>query len=196
MLPRTRVLRRVAVSLATAASLIWATAGVGTAEAASHHSPAATSRYASQAKAFGLNTKEAATLQRQVDHYLSTVGGTQVAANRIQVPAGTLVLPLPGVKYASNSATPTSTKSAQYRCDYGHFCAFTGTNYTGTVFDMYNCVEQYISWMGNGSWVNNQTTGTQAQFKSSDHVTRWTDPGAYDWDDVADWTWVWYVKPC
>jgi hypothetical protein len=61
---------------------------------------------------------------------------------------------------------------------------------------MYNCTEYDMPWSSLGSWINNQTPGTRAQFRSSDHVTRWSDSGAYDSDASADWSWVWYVKPC
>ncbi|WP_405464167.1 hypothetical protein OG783_09075 [Streptomyces jietaisiensis] len=61
---------------------------------------------------------------------------------------------------------------------------------------MYQCAECSIPWSGNGSWINNRTTGTVARFRSDDHVTRWRDGGAYSNDPVADRTWVWYLRNC
>jgi hypothetical protein len=91
---------------------------------------------------------------------------------------------------------PAGPSSATYTCGYGHFCAYSGPNFTGDVIDMYQCAEYSIPWSGHGSWINNQTTGTVAQFRSDDHVNRWHDTGAYDSDDDADWSWVWYVRNC
>ena len=95
---------------------------------------------------------------------------------------------------ATHSAGTAAAAAAS--CPYKYFCAYPGANFTGTPILMYNCTEYDMPWSSVGSWINNQTPGTRAQFRSSDHVTRWTDDGAYDTDASADWSWVWYVKPC
>jgi hypothetical protein len=98
----------------------------------------------------------------------------------------------------AGAATPSSGyAAAAASCPYKYFCAYPEPNFGGTPLPpMYNCTEYYIPWTSIGSWINNQTPGTRAQFKSSDHVTRWTDSGAYDSDASADWNWVYWVKPC
>lgn len=95
---------------------------------------------------------------------------------------------------ATHSAGAAAAAAAS--CPYKYFCAYPGANFTGTPIPMYNCTEYDIPWTTVGSWINNQTPGTRAQFRSSDHVTRWTDTGAYDSDASADWSWVYWVKPC
>ncbi|WP_178880368.1 peptidase inhibitor family I36 protein [Streptomyces acidiscabies] len=96
---------------------------------------------------------------------------------------------------AATHSAGTAAKVAA-SCPYEYFCAYPGRNFTGTPILMYHCVEREIPWTSVGSWINNQTPGTSAQFRSSDHVTRWRDGGAYSWDTDADWSWVYWVKPC
>ncbi|NKQ23201.1 peptidase inhibitor family I36 protein [Streptomyces galbus] len=102
------------------------------------------------------------------------------------------VLTMASTADAATNSAATATAS----CPYKYFCAYPGGNFTGTPILMYNCTEYDMPWSSLGSWINNQTPGTRAQFRSSDHVTRWSDSGAYDSDASADWSWVWYVKPC
>lgn len=96
----------------------------------------------------------------------------------------------------ADAATQSAGTAAAASCPYQYFCAYPEPNFGGTPILMYNCREYDIPWSGLGSWINNQTPGTRAQFRSSDHVTRWTDDGAYDSDASAPWGWVWWVKPC
>lgn len=143
----------------------------------------------------GLTSAEATALQNRVDAYIADVGGTQIAADRIRLGTGAvLTLALPG--RAVGAGRGETTRAASYACRYGHFCAYSDVNWSGDVIDMYYCADYKIPWFGNGSWINNQTPGTQAGFKDWDFVVRWVDPGAYSSDDVADWTWVNYLKNC
>jgi hypothetical protein len=82
------------------------------------------------------------------------------------------------------------------RLALGHFCAYSGINFTGQAIDMFACRDYTIPWAGRGSWINNQTSGTRAQFKSSDGVVRWTSDQPYTDDRGADWSWVHRVRPC
>lgn len=169
---------------------ISATAGAAPADSASE---ARADAYASQARTLGLSSAEAKELQNRADSYLARMGGTQIAADRIQLGKG-VVLRLALPTRADGARSGGSREAAL--CDYGHFCAFSDTGWTGYVIDMYQCAEWEIPWTWHGSWINNQTRGTRAQFRSSDHVTRWADSGAYSADGDADWSWVWYLKPC
>ncbi|WP_405835252.1 hypothetical protein [Streptomyces sp. NBC_01518] len=152
-----------------------------TADAATHNPG---TPFAAQAKTRVLGTAEAKE------------GGTQVATDRIRTAdegARALAL-MAGNSVDSKSTNGTAAIAAG--CGYKYFCAYPGPNFTGDPIPMYDCREYYIPWTSLGSWINNQTPGTRAQFRSSDHVTRWTDAGAYDTDASADWSWVYWVKPC
>ncbi|MEU6557103.1 hypothetical protein ABZ915_43725 [Streptomyces sp. NPDC046915] len=149
---------------------------------------------AAQTRELGLTSAEATALQNRVDAYIASVGGTQIAADRIRLGTGAvLTLALPSTAGADRGE---AAQVASYTCRYGHFCAYSDVNWSGDVIDMYHCADYKIPWFGNGSWINNQTPGTQAGFKDNDFVVRWADPGAYSSDDVADWSWVHYVKNC
>lgn len=180
-------------TIATAAAIASAVGMAGAASATPRHAAAP---FAAQAEALGLNSAQAKALQSRADSYLSERGGTQIAANKIKFTGGsTLVLALPGANQ-SYGKEQNGTAIASYTCGYGHFCAFSGINFTGDVIDMYRCAEYSIPWSGHGSWKNNQTTGTVANFESDDHISRWHDRGAYSQDEDADWSWVWYVRNC
>ena len=180
-------------TLAATASLATVMAMAGTAGAEARHSPAP---FAAQAQAFGLSTGEARALQNRADTHLAEEGGTQIAANKIRLTDGSmLVLALPG-GHAAYGKDSNGQALAQYPCDFGHFCAFSGTNFTGDVRDYFKCRENPMPFTGRGSWENNQYTGTIANFESSDHVSRWHDDGAYSEDKDADWTWVVWLRNC
>lgn len=180
-------------SVAAAAGLAAVVALSGAAGAAPAH-PA--SPFAAQARTLGMNSAQAQALQHRADSYVTEQGGTQVSVDRVRLSDGsTIILALPSGKY-TDGKEKNGTAVAAYTCGYGHFCAYSGTNFTGDVKDMFQCAEYSIPWSGRGSWKNNQTTGTVANFESSDHVSRWHDGGAYSQDNDADWSWVWYVRNC
>ncbi|MER6564079.1 hypothetical protein ABT300_41445 [Streptomyces sp. NPDC001027] len=54
---------------------------------------------------------------------------------------------------------------------YGYFCAFSGQKDTGTSIPMWHCTRCRIPWTANGSWTNNQTTGTIANFLDDSGVS-------------------------
>ncbi|MFF2517900.1 hypothetical protein [Streptomyces sp. NPDC058086] len=153
-------------------------------------------RFNQQAEELGLTATQAQSLQSRVNSYLKQVGGSQVAVNKIRVDdqGSFILLALPGEKKARDISSSTA---AGYNCPYKYFCAYQSVSYDGDVKAWTSCIDQSMPWSGYGSWVNNQTPGTVAQFKSGpDGVTRWRDSGAFSADDSADWTWVWWVKPC
>lgn len=151
--------------------------------------------FAAQAQKAGLTPVEAHALQSRADGYVSQLGGTQTALNRIQLPGGaTIALALPGETYARTAEG--ASLAAGPACPYTYFCAYFRPNFTSDVMMFTECGSNVIPWSSTGSWINNQTPGTRAKFLSSDGIVRWTDPGAYDTDDSADWSWVAYLKPC
>ncbi|MFE3269360.1 hypothetical protein [Streptomyces sp. NPDC059215] len=168
-------------------SAVLTMSGAATAESVSEGA------IASQVRALGLNAAETKTLQSRVDSYLVSLGGTQISANRIRLGEGAvLTLALP----TATGGDRKPSGAASYTCNYKHFCAYSGTYFTGDVIDMFTCAAYKIPWFGDGSWINHQTTGTQAGFRDNEFVVRWVDPGAYFQDEIADWTWVHYVTNC
>jgi hypothetical protein len=129
---------------------------------------------------------QAQQLQARADYYLATMGGKQVAPDRIDLGGAEVHLLAPN--------------SPAYTCGYKHFCAYGHQNYVGElpddVVDMYNCRDYYIPWGGRGSYNNNQTTGTKAVFKDGDGVEVTRTWGAPSKDVDYPWGWIWYVKAC
>ncbi|MBT2390766.1 hypothetical protein J7E87_15380 [Streptomyces sp. ISL-1] len=189
-------LRKLTASVFAVLALIAATAIVltGPATAATSAAGGGQGRFAAQAKQAGLTGAEAKQLQTSVDGYLATQGGTQVAANKIVLPGkGEIVVALPGERQARDL---TGAKTAR-ACPYENFCMYTGTNYTGTQFNLWRCQTYDLSnWNYPGSWINNQTPGTRARFLDRNYNTIYTTPGAYSYSSYYNWAPVWHVIPC
>jgi hypothetical protein len=85
-------------------------------------------------------------------------------------------------------------------CYSGHFCIYTGTGYTGTVFSFYHC--QYNggdwalqSWVAAGSYINDNSGGTDAYTKDQNHnVITASPPG--DSNTSYNFGPVYYVQAC
>jgi hypothetical protein len=85
-------------------------------------------------------------------------------------------------------------------CYSGHFCIYTGTNYTGTVFSFYHCRYNggdwaLQNWLSAGSYINHNSGGTDAYTKDQYHnVITATVPGSrnanYNFDPV------YFVQAC
>ncbi|MET7703599.1 hypothetical protein [Streptomyces sp. NPDC005485] len=186
-----RLGRALAASAATFVVLAASTGQAGAAEGGPG--------FAAQARAAGLTGAEAVTLQNRVDRYLAEMGGTQVAANRIDLGGrSSVTVRLPGEKAARDlSGSPASgAVSGRDRCDYKYMCAFSDTIFRGDRIDMYVCDDYPIPWSNDGSWVNNQTAGTVSQFKDKQGHVGWHDGGAYEEDISAPWYWVYDVRNC
>lgn len=90
-----------------------------------------------------------------------------------------------------------TTPAAAADCPAGNFCLFSGPDFTGAQFNLYRCDTYELSnWEGHGSWINNQTPGTRAQFLDQNRNVIYTTPGAYSAASSHDWTPVWYVRNC
>ncbi|MEU8582345.1 peptidase inhibitor family I36 protein [Streptomyces abikoensis] len=171
---------------ALAGSLIGAT---GTASASGTQQD-----FATQAKKAGLSAPQGKELQNRVDGYLKTLGGKQVAANKIEIKGGSVLLALPGEERARDLS---GAKAKFADCDYGNFCMFRGTYYTGDKLSLYYCKDYGLTnWVGNGSWWNRQTPGTQARLLGKGGGLVTITPGAESWEAVYNWDPIWTVRPC
>ncbi|MEU6539019.1 hypothetical protein [Streptomyces sp. NPDC047000] len=125
---------------------------------------------------------QATQLQLQVNSYLATHPGThQISANKIAIPGGSVTL----------AAAGTNTVSPAISCGSGHLCIQDGT---GATYDYYYCGYYSFDGVGDGTFNNNQTSGTVAKFYNSDGSLRWTNT-AKD-TGTASWTPVYYIRPC
>ena len=85
-------------------------------------------------------------------------------------------------------------------CYTGHFCIYTGTGYTGTVFSFYHCRYNggdwaLQNWLSAGSYINRNSGGTDAYTKDQNHnVITATAPG--DANSNYDFNPVYYVQAC
>jgi hypothetical protein len=164
--------------------------------AASAGAEGATSPYASQAKQAGLTASQTSALQNEVDRYLTQTGGKQVAANVIDLGGKNLMfVALPGETHPRDMTKGALADPCALPVAYGYFCAYSGTNWHGTSIPMYKCARYRIPWTADGSWVDNQTTGTVANFLDDSGVSRWNG-GAFNMDDDAPWYWVHWVQNC
>ncbi|MFF2079289.1 hypothetical protein ACFVXG_31610 [Kitasatospora sp. NPDC058162] len=183
--------------LLSAALLAFFTALVGGGQATAAPGAAA---FTAQARAAGLTTDQAASLQEKADSYLSTTGGTQVAPNRIQLDGATLYLTVPGEDHPRDLAGAGALAydpCAGGGADYKHMCAYRGTWYSGDEVDMYNCGRYYFStWSGPGSWDNNQSTGTVARMYGPSGARVFSTDPAHSQDPNGNWSPVHSVVNC
>jgi hypothetical protein len=121
-------------------------------------------------------------IQQKVAGYLATHPGThRISADEIAIPGGTLTF----------AATPDSSASPALSCASGHLCIQDGT---GEKYDYYYCGYYSFDGIGDGTFNNNQTSGTVAKFYNSDGSLRWTNT-AKD-TGTASWTPVYHIRPC
>jgi len=182
------VLALVAMLMALAAATGTATASsnaaTGTATASSN-TASSHPDFGTQARSLGLTSAQANTLQAQVNSYLSKLGGSQVAINKINLDnKGYVLFPLPGKKAAANF------------CSLYYFCAYSQPNFDGLAINMYKCGLYSIPFKGIGSWANNQTKGTRAAMYDTTGKLIYTTPGAYSQDTSGDWTPIASVRNC
>ena len=192
-------MRRVVIALMAALAACVATAGTAGAASADDRARVGTVAapdFSAQAEAAGLSRTEAASLQARADADAAKWGGTQVAANKIRVPGGELILALPGEKRARDLGAAGGAGAAA-SCPYTYVCAYSGPDFTGTELRLFTCdYPVRIYWSGTGSWINNQRAALTAKFYDANGYLGWTSPGGYSEDRYADWTWVYWLSPC
>lgn len=160
-----------------------------------------TASFVAQARAAGLTSGQANSLQNKVHQYLAAMGGKQVAPNRIQLDGATVYLTVPGEAHPRDLGSKTGAAAYEDPCmvsaNYGHMCAYRKTKYKGDEVDMYSCGRYYFStWSGPGSWNNNQSTGTVAYMYGPSGAFVYKTPPAHSKDPAGDWTPVHSVVNC
>ncbi|MFF3313191.1 hypothetical protein [Streptomyces sp. NPDC002952] len=134
-------------------------AGSTAAAATDRTAQSAESKYAAQAKAVGLSSRQAAQLQDRVDAKLADikVPAEQVGYNEIRAKDGSAIVTVsvPGV--------------ADTSCSYKWLCLWTGPNWTDSKVSFTECRDYDLNnYSFNNdtltSYKNNQTTGTVARF--------------------------------
>ncbi|HET6857745.1 MAG TPA: hypothetical protein VFH94_11725 [Streptomyces sp.] len=193
------------VTIAAAGGLLMLVAGMGTAEAGSG-APAA-SRFAQQAESAHLTGAQVTALQAEVDGYLKSLGGTQVALNKIDLKSkGEVLVALPGEARPRDFASGNGTRIAPDPCldvpgVSGNFCAYQFDGFDGTIIKMRQCNTRYYvsTWGRGGSWVNDQTRNLEsrrARMYNPNGTMIYKTPRAYSSDAHGDWNPVRYVIPC
>ncbi|MEU6666036.1 hypothetical protein [Streptomyces sp. NPDC046727] len=159
--------------------------------------------FIAQARAAHLSSAEANALQAKVDRFMGRVNGTQVAPNLINlVGGGTVYVAVPGEPHFRDLTPGDNTTTADpcaEPADYGYFCAYEGTYYTGSSIPMYACHSYNVPFIGPGSWDNNQSTGTRARMytgRDGGGSLSYTTQPAHSWDAVGNWTPVGSVVNC
>ncbi|QXE39361.1 hypothetical protein KQY30_23355 [Streptomyces sp. GMY02] len=126
---------------------------------------------------------EASKLQQKIDRYVDTHPGTeQISANKVRIPGGTLTVAVPGT---------TPRTAAAPSCSHGWLCIQDGL---GDYYDYYDCGYYEFWGIGDGTFNNDQTSGTVARFYNSDGTQRWSNT-AKD-TGTASWSPVYYIRPC
>lgn len=178
--------RRSAGLLAAAAALIAGPAL--SAHAMTPTAPGGQQPYAAQARAAGLTDQQAGELQRQVDAVRAQEPqARQTSANTLDIPGGTVTLPAPGQSETRGLPSPGTALA----CGNGHLCITDGR---GVNYDYYRCGYYDFNGVGDGTFNNNQTSGTRARFYNSDGSERWSHVAKGT--GTASWTPVFHIRPC
>jgi hypothetical protein len=121
-----------------------------------------------------------------------------------------LVATVPAVAFAgtndnNNASVGGVSASSPTDCPAGYFCVYTGPNYTGKMFKLYNCKEYNLyGWNGRGSYENNNNPPVDAVLQDVHYqqITRvrakeaQRSPFDRYYDASYDFRPVWHIKPC
>lgn len=141
-----------------------------------------------QARAAGLTAPQAAELRQRVGAVLaSDPRARQISANKLSIAGGDLVLRAPGQSETRDLAAPDQALA----CSDGHLCIRDGQ---GSNWDYYYCGYYDFGGIGDGTFNNNQSSGTRARFYNQNGSERWSNV-AKD-SGTATWTPVYHIRPC
>ena len=139
-------------------------------------------------------------LQSEVDRDLATLGGKQVAANRIVAGDGSVITYVPpGEKYAhvlGDGLDGNNPQTAKASCAYGAFCGWSKSNFTGRMRSWVDCNVYFTlpsTYSSGGSWINNQTHHYTTSMYDKYGSRVYTTPPAYSSDDHGDWSNIHFI---
>jgi hypothetical protein len=181
-------IRSLGAGLAVVLMVLSAQADPASAEDAGRRRP-----FAAQAKAAGLSAAQAETLQARVDALVAADGGTQIAANQVRWAdgRGDTTLPFPGEKRTRAIGAASDTAP----CGDGYLCLFESTNFLGTKYSLYYCVDYPTPYAFN-SYKNHQSYGTVGTFKDRNrNPIDYTVPAPFD-NSYYSGAYAYHVKPC
>ena len=113
------------------------------------------------------------------------------------VPTSASAAATPARDQPVGTQTAATTASTVHGCPFEDFCIYSGTNFTGTKEQFFACQQfDFVPFVGHGSWVNNQTTGTKAAFYNQNKTFENFTAPAFAENSNKDWTNVFYVVPC
>ncbi|MFF0579107.1 hypothetical protein [Streptosporangium saharense] len=162
--------------------------------------PEAQAAFAEQGRAAGLTEEQITTLQNSANLYAFTMGGRQVALNKVVIEGKADVLIALPDEDAPRELSPETGLAAKActtsGANYKHFCAYERPNFKGSYIDMYDCGTYIIRYTGPGSWDNNQTTGTKAKMYDRNGNLSFTTKKAHSQDQTGNWTYIHTVKNC
>ncbi|TDD80964.1 hypothetical protein E1293_19655 [Actinomadura darangshiensis] len=119
---------------------------------------------------------------------------------RFVIPLAAAVLTM-GSVIGTADAAEAPAKAPEPRlaasCPYTAICVWSGPNYTGTKKTYWSCDNHAVDFFGPISYLNNQTPGTVAMFKTQNGWNVAT-PGArsHDASVGSSKTYFYYVDPC
>jgi hypothetical protein len=167
------------------------TAGGKVDTATSRPAKVSSATFAAEGRAAGLTAGQASALQGAVNLYLAKYGtaARQTSFNTVALKGADIHVAVPGEAHPRGIA-------GTY-CAYKWFCAYQYEYQNGDDIHMYDCgAVNVIPWSTTGSWVNNQTRGTQPLLTFTNGST-WRMPGAYAQQlSGVGWGPVWKIVPC
>lgn len=98
-----------------------------------------------------------------------------------------MVLAVAGRTETRDLASPDTALA----CNHGHLCIVDGRGYN---YDYYRCGYYDFNGVGDGTFNNNQTSGTRARFYNQNGSERLSNV-AKD-TGTASWTPVFHIRPC
>ena len=103
----------------------------------------------------------------------------------------------PARQSAAGTQMAAATATTVLGCPSGHFCIYSGTNFSGTMMEFSSCQHfHFVPFVGHGSFVNNQADGTRAAFYDENKTfLNFTAP-AFSLNADKNWTNVFYVIIC
>jgi hypothetical protein len=151
--------------------------------------------FAARARSAGLSPAQIRSTQHQVQAFIKSYGGRQVALNLVDFRGGNMLFVVPG-RDARAVANASAGKMIEHvvssTCPVTAFCAWEQENYAGTRASFFSCGTDFANPFGpsiyDGSWKNDQSpqdgTGPKVKFllDTTGHGTKFTTPAPWAGD--------------